>query len=159
MYLTSACLCGFLCRYDGKINPDSRVLGLFRKGLCVPVCPEILGGLRVPRAPAEIVSGSGELVLAGQSKVLSQAGEDVTEFFLRGAWRALEIGLQSGCREAILKSRSPSCGLGAIYDGSFSRSLKAGNGVLAALLIRFGFVVHSSDDLECCHDSLSTGTL
>lgn len=143
MYLVSACLCGYSCRYDKVLCRDPQVRELILRGLAVPVCPEVLGGLSVPRAPAEIWGGDGEAVLDGRARVVTSQGQDVTKAYLEGAERSLSIGLQAGCTSAILKARSPSCGNGSVYDGSFTHTLAEGDGVLAALLRRHGFEIKS----------------
>ena len=137
MVLVSACLAGERCRYDGARKPHPVVVSLVERGEAVAVCPEVLGGLPTPRVPSERV---GE-------RVVNRAGVDVTASFVAGAERALEICLEQGCTEAILKSRSPSCGRGQIYDGSFSGTLVAGNGIFADLLLAHGIPVHTEEDL------------
>ena len=112
----------------------------------VPVCPEVLGGLSVPRQPAEIVGGTGAGVLAGTARVVNSGGEDVTDAYLRGARLALHTGLQTGCSAAILKSRSPSCGAGCIYDGTFSHTRVTGDGVFAAMLKGHGYRVFTDEE-------------
>lgn len=147
MKIVSACLLGTPCRYDGKSQLNGEAARLFNEGNCVPVCPECLGGLPIPRASAEIVGGSGEDVLDGRARVMARQenGEmtDVTASFIDGAQKTLEAARRSGAAEALLKAKSPSCGCGMIYDGSFSRTLKSGNGVTAALLMRHGIAVRT----------------
>ena len=139
MKLVSACLLGIACRYDGKSKPDERVLRLLRKGeILIPVCPEQLGGLPTPRIASE---QQGE-------KVFSKTGYDVTENFLRGAEETLRYAEIYGIKEAILKQRSPSCGSGQIYDGTFSGIIIEGNGVTAALLKRKGIKVRSENAIR-----------
>jgi uncharacterized protein YbbK (DUF523 family) len=115
------------------------------QGLAVPVCPEVLGELSIPRPPSEIQGPDGSSVIFYKATVKNVLGEDVTHNYVQGSFEALYIGLQSGCTKAILKARSPACGLGEIYDGSFSRKLKKGNGVLAALLLMYGFQVFTDE--------------
>ncbi|MDQ3987346.1 MAG: DUF523 domain-containing protein [Actinomycetota bacterium] len=146
--LVSACLAGCACRYDGTDNLDDRLGRLISDGRAVLVCPEEDGGLGTPRPPAEIVGGDGGDVLDGRARVLTVDGEDVTKQYLRGVRVALERARRTGARAAVLKSRSPSCGRGAIYDGSFSRTERAGDGVTAALLKRSGITVLTEDDLR-----------
>lgn len=149
MFLVSSCLCGNKCRYDGSIvDPKSHptVWDLIQKGQVVPVCPEVLGGLPVPRPPAEISGGTGSSVLEGKARVVNRAGQEVTENYCMGSKRGLVIGLQTGCNAAILKSRSPACGLGLIYDGTFSGNTIEGDGVFAALLKTYGFKVFSEEN-------------
>lgn len=105
------------------------------------VCPEVDGGLGTPRPPAEVVGGDGADVLAGRARVVTGDGRDVTAEYLDGARKALDAARRTGASKAILKARSPSCGSGEIYDGSFSRTLAAGDGVTAALLRANGIQV------------------
>ncbi|MGI6627364.1 MAG: DUF523 domain-containing protein [Bacillota bacterium] len=149
MYLVSSCLCGNKCRYNsstGNLSLHPGIQRLLAQGLAVPVCPEILGGLPVPRPPAEIMSGTGACVLQGKAKVVNSAGDDVTENYILGAWKSLLIGLKTGCTKAVLKARSPACGIGSIYDGKFRKTLIEGDGVLAALLKEHGFLVFNDED-------------
>jgi uncharacterized protein YbbK (DUF523 family) len=134
LVLVSACLAGCACRFDGSSNKDDEVARLVTAGRAVLVCPEEEGGLGTPRPPAEIVGGDGRDVIEGRARVMTEAGVDVTEAYLAGARAALEAALDAGATTAVLKARSPSCGKGVIYDGSFSRSRRAGVGVTTALL-------------------------
>lgn len=133
MYIVSGCLAGLCCRYDGKDNADERVMELVRKGQAVPVCPEQLGGLPTPRPGCEIIGNS----------IMSEQGFDASESFLRGAEEALKLTKLVGAKKAILKSRSPSCGSGKIYDGTFSRTLIDGDGIFAAMLKREGVEIET----------------
>jgi len=142
MILISACLVGLNCRYDGKSSSEEFLLEKVRCGEALPVCPEQLGGLPTPRVPAEIVGGTGENVLSGAAKVCTSDGRDVTEAFLRGARETLYLAKL--VEYIILKQRSPSCGCGQIYDGTFTKTLRCGNGVTTALLLREGFIVKPS---------------
>ena len=135
--LVSACLLGESCRYDGKSKPCERVIALKDTYNLIPVCPEVMGGLPTPRVPSEIC---GE-------RVLMKDGRDVTENYNRGAQTALEIARQNACTVAILKEKSPSCGSGAIYDGSFSGTLTHGDGVAAALLKAHGIRVVGESEI------------
>jgi uncharacterized protein YbbK (DUF523 family) len=114
---------------------------MYERGEIVLVCPEVLGGLDTPRCPCEIVGGDGGDVLCGTARVLSRDGGDMTQPYVDGAKKTLEIARQCGARRAYLKSRSPSCGYGCIYDGTFSGKLKAGAGVAAQLLKQNGIEV------------------
>lgn len=143
--LVSACLAGRACRFDGSGALEDQVAALVDEGRAVLVCPEVDGGLGTPRPPAEIVGGDGADVLAGRARVVTNEGVDVTDAYLKGAERALAAARQAGATSAILKARSPSCGLGRIYDGSFSGVLEVGDGVTAALLQAHGISVQSSD--------------
>ena len=136
--LVSACLLGTPCRYNGKGVLDPAVQVLMREHQLVPVCPERLGGLEAPREPSEISGG----------RVFGRDGRDVTAEFELGARRALEAARRFGCRCAILKERSPSCGSSAVYDGSFSGRVVPGAGVAAALLMENGVRVFSEENFE-----------
>ncbi len=137
MIIVSACLAGYRCRYDGKVNPDSQIVDLVKNGKAVPVCPEMMGGLPCPRVPAERTADGRHVVM--------RDGTDVTEAFMRGASETLRIAELYGCDRAILKARSPSCGKGTVYDGTFSGTLKTGNGVTAELLMQHGVAVESKE--------------
>ena len=143
VYLVSACLLGFPTAYDGDARPWAELIALAARVWVVPICPEVAGGLPVPRPPAEIVGGDGDDVLEGRARVVMVTGEDVTEAYLRGAECALEAARRHTITTAILKQRSPSCGSTCIYDGTHSGRLRAGQGVTAALLRRHGVAVWS----------------
>jgi uncharacterized protein YbbK (DUF523 family) len=147
-YLVSACLLGICTRYDGGCCPIPQLVQLAGRGLAVPICPEVAGGLPIPRPPAEIVGGDGRAVLDGQARVLTTEGNDVTEAFLAGARQALETAQRLGIRQAVLKDDSPSCGCRRIYDGTLGSRTVPGQGVAAALLQRNGIMVLSEEDLE-----------
>lgn len=136
--LVSACLLGVSCKYDGGHNRNEQVTALKERFHLVPVCPEQLGGLPTPRIPSEIRDG----------RVFAKDGTDVTENFARGAHEALRLAQLAGCRCAVLKARSPSCGSGVIYDGTFSGTKTEGDGVTAALLKRQGIRVYTEDEAE-----------
>ncbi|MBU1249097.1 MAG: DUF523 domain-containing protein [Proteobacteria bacterium] len=133
--LVSACLAGLATRYDGGATPFTPVLELIRQGRAIPVCPEQLGGRPTPRNPNEIKDG----------RVIDAYGEDLTEAFERGAREALKLAQLAGCTQAILKAKSPSCGSGRIYDGSFSGQMIDGDGVFAALLKKHGIHILSEE--------------
>lgn len=145
--LISACLLGIKCRYDGEHRLCPKVMALFKKGILIPICPEQLGGLPTPRVPAEIQGGNGEEVIQMVSKVLNKNGYDVTNNFLYGANEALKIAKVTNAGEFIGKLKSPSCGLGRTYDGTFTSTLTKGDGVTAALFKENGINVISEDDL------------
>jgi uncharacterized protein YbbK (DUF523 family) len=146
MILVSSCLMGFPCRYDGTIKKDTRLYqALFR--IAVPVCPEVLGGLSIPRPPSEIQGPPGALSPAG-ARVVNILGQDVTRAYVSGAQTALSIGMQAGCRIAVLKARSPACGVGVVYDGTFARRIRPGDGVFASLLRAHGFRLYTEDEFE-----------
>jgi len=147
MKLVSACLLGIKCRYDGKSKPNEKVLELSRKETLIPFCPEQAGGLPTPRVPQEIQGCSGETVLDGQCKVMNKEGKDVTEEFIRGAEETLKLVKLFNIKEAIMKQRSPSCGCGLTFDGTFSKKFIKGDGVAAALLKRNGIKVITEEDL------------
>lgn len=145
--LCSACLLGVNCRYDLKSNENEKVLELAKKEILIPVCPEQLGGESTPRNNAEIVGGTGEDVLDGKAKVLQPDGTDMTKQFIKGAEETLKLAKLYNIKEAILVQKSPSCGCGLIYDGTFTRTKIEGNGVTTALLKRNDVIVISQNDL------------
>jgi uncharacterized protein YbbK (DUF523 family) len=145
--LVSACLAGRACAYDGSARPDPVILELVRQGRAVLVCPEEEGGLGTPRPAAELVETSGEQVLDGYGRVLTDDGRDVTAEYLEGAKIALRRAAATGCEAAILKARSPACGCGAIYDGTFSKTTRKGDGVTAAALKRAGVEIWTDEEL------------
>jgi uncharacterized protein YbbK (DUF523 family) len=141
MDIASACLAGIPCRYDGQAREDAHVKKLYDDGLIKPVCPECLAQLPVPRCPSEITGGDGHDVLSGTAQVLAQDGSDRTQAFIDGANKTLQEAVACGAQRAYLKSRSPSCGCGRIYDGSFTKTLRHGDGVACALLKKYGIEV------------------
>jgi len=148
MKLISACLLGIKCAWDSQDNYKSdKAIELSNSETLTPVCPEQLGGLKTPRAPQEIQGGTGEDVLDGKCKVLNIDGEDVTQKFFTGAEETLKVAKLFHIQEFIGKSRSPSCGCGQIYDGTFSQKLIGGDGVTTALLKRNGIKVVTEEDL------------
>ena len=136
--LVSACLLGAPCRYDGKSKPLAGIERLREKYELVPVCPEREGGLPTPRTPSE---RRGEAVVM-------QDGTDVTAQYRRGAEAALKLCRREGCAAALLKERSPSCGSGSIYDGSFTHTLISGDGVTAELLRQNGVRIYGESELD-----------
>jgi uncharacterized protein YbbK (DUF523 family) len=120
---------------------------LVEQGRAVLVCPEDEGGLGTPRPAAEIVGGDGSDVLDGRAEVRTREGADVTAEYLAGAVISVERAAENGCRAAILKARSPACGCGAIYDGTFSHTAKVGKGVAAAALERAGLEIWTDEEL------------
>lgn len=143
MILVSACLAGLPCRYNGSAKTDRECSKMVAGGEAIVFCPEVASGLPTPRTPCEIVGGDGGDVLDGRAKVIDVNGRDCTEFFVLGAKKALEFVKINNINAAYLKSLSPSCGCGTIYDGSFSGVKIEGDGVLAALLKRNGIEVVS----------------
>lgn len=130
----SACLLGTRCRYDGGSKPCERVLALRGNHELVSVCPEVMAGLPIPHA-------ANEIVCAEPLRVCDSAGADNTEAFVRGARRALARAQEAGCELAILKAKSPSCGTGRVYDGSFTGTLIQGDGVAARMFLDAGIPV------------------
>lgn len=146
MILVSGCLIGINCKYNGGHNLTEELLRTLKNKGIAPVCPEQLGGLATPRVPAEIVGGDGASVLDGYGRVVNKNGEEVTEAFIKGAQETLRLAQLLDVDTAVLKARSPSCGCGAIYDGTFSGELKQGDGVAAALLKRNGIAVFTEEN-------------
>lgn len=136
--VVSACLAGVPCRYDGNCTEHPAVMELVRAGLALPVCPEQVGGLPTPRTPAEIVD----------DRVMTKDGQDVTEEYEKGARECLRLARLAGCTRAVLQPRSPSCGGGTIYDGTFSGTLIPGFGRFAALCRKNGLELINPDDLD-----------
>lgn len=141
MKLVSACLLGVNCNFEAKNWLYPQLREEFLRGELFPVCPEVLGGLPVPRVPAEIVGGDGSDVLEGKAKVMNMEGADVTAQFVAGAKLTLRIAQSVGAKEALLIEKSPSCGCGQIFDGTFTEKFKTGDGVTAALLKKNGIKV------------------
>lgn len=137
MIIVSACLAGLACRYDGAAKPCPAVIQLVAEGNALPLCPEQLGGLTTPRLPAEIRG----------NRVIRKDGVDMTAEFTRGAEEALKLVKLVGAKTAILKARSPSCGVGQIYDGSFTRAIVAGSGIFAQLCQSNGLNVKTEEEL------------
>jgi uncharacterized protein YbbK (DUF523 family) len=138
LHLVSACLCGIPCRYDGKSSPDKKVQRLVERGKAIPICPEVLGGMSIPRKGAEIIRGGGKQVLDGSARLVTGKGNDVTSFFLQGAFASLVIARKFNAKKVLLKKRSPSCGCGLIKRRG---KIVKGEGVAAALLKRNGLKV------------------
>lgn len=136
--LVSACLLGVKCRYDGGSKYCDASAGLLERYDLVPVCPELLGGLPIPRTPCELRAGA----------VVTADGTDRTEAFRLGAGRAVALARKVGAKKALLKANSPSCGLGKIYDGTFTGRLVAGDGLAAAALKAAGLTVRTEQDMS-----------
>ena len=136
--LVSSCLLGNPCRYDGKSKGDERVIALLEKYRLIPVCPEVMGGLKIPRNPCERVN----------DKVISITGEDCTKNYNIGAQKTLKLAKMFNCKYAILKEKSPSCSANFIYDGSFSKRLIDGEGVTAQLLKKEGIIVLTENEID-----------
>lgn len=149
--LVSACLLGEACRYDGRTVPSVRPIleaRGYREGDIVAFCPETAGGLSVPRAPAEIIDGTGAEVVENRARVKTQAGDDVTEAYLKGARDAVSLARKRGVVCALMRSKSPSCGRDAVYDGTFSGTLRPGQGVAADLLTRRMIPIYTETELD-----------
>ncbi|MBU2601282.1 MAG: DUF523 domain-containing protein [Actinobacteria bacterium] len=164
--LVSACLLGLPVRFDGGCRRIDTVLGLADSHTVIPVCPEQLGGLSTPRPPAEIqgrdIAGGGDDA-GGRAPsagvvVTTEDGRDVTAELERGARAVADIARLVGARVAVLKARSPSCGCGETYDGTFTGTLRPGSGVTAALLEREGVRVLTENDVPAAGLSISTGS-
>jgi uncharacterized protein YbbK (DUF523 family) len=134
--MVSACLLGEKCKYNGGNNRNPGLLHLLSGHKVIPVCPEVLGGLPTPRVPAEIVNGT----------VINREGVSVDDAFRRGAKKALEMARQEKPDLIILQSRSPSCGVKEIYDGTFSGKLVPGHGIFAEMALQAGFRVIDAED-------------
>ena len=127
----SSCLLGINCKYNGKSNYNEDIIKLKEKYEIIPICPEVLGGLPTPRIPSEIIN----------NKVINQEGTDVTLEYVTGANKALQILKENNIKIAILKAKSPSCGKGEIYDGTFSHTIIEGNGITAKLFLENDILV------------------
>ena len=136
----SACLLGADCKYDGGNNYSEKLASFIRKHECqvIPVCPEVMGGLSVPRIPCEIMNG----------KVCNRNGEDVHEAFVQGARNALQVVKNENPDRVILQSRSPSCGCKEVYDGTFSGKRIQGQGIFVQMLVQEGYQTTDIEDLE-----------
>lgn len=140
MILVSACLVGINSKYNGGNNYNNKIFELVKNGEAIPLCPEQLGGLSTPRKPSEIK------YIDSKRYVINSLGEDVTSEFERGAKEVLKFVKDMGIKKAILQMRSPSCGIGKVYNGNFEKKLVDGNGILAQLLIDNGVEVISSEE-------------
>jgi uncharacterized protein YbbK (DUF523 family) len=137
MIIVSGCLAGMHCRYNGAAKPNEKVIQLVAEGKAIPVCPEQLGGLSTPRMPAERIG----------DKVTRKDGVDVTDAFRQGAEESLKLAKLVGADRAILKAKSPSCGCGKIYDGSFTGTLVDGDGIFAELCKNNGIEVKTEEEI------------
>ena len=135
--LISACLLGYKTRYDGLSKPSKKIKEIFENDILIPICPEQMGGLSTPRPKAEIKG----------DKVINIDGKDVTSNYIKGAKMALEIAKLNDVDFCILKSKSPSCGKGLVYDGSFSNNLISGDGICTKLLKENGFKIYSEEEI------------
>lgn len=137
MKIVSACLAGVKCNFEGKSKPCQKVIELVKKGKAIPVCPEQLGGLPTPRIPSEI----------RDDRVVTKEGDDVTSFFQKGGEEAFRIASLVKCTEAIMKARSPSCGSGYVYDGTFSGMLREGDGIFTTKLKKKNIKVFTEEEI------------
>jgi uncharacterized protein YbbK (DUF523 family) len=145
-YIISACLIGKNCFYDGSSRNEPKIKRLLDNGEAIALCPEELGGLKTPRPPAEIFGGNAEDVLKGGAFVFNREGKDITINILKGSREFLNIAKEYGIKKAVLKARSPCCGNGRIYDGTFTNKLRNGNGVTAELLLKNGIEVITDEE-------------
>ena len=136
--LVSACLLGLDCRYDGKNCYNAKIEELRKHAVLIPVCPEQMGGLSTPRVPAEIKG----------DRLINREGADVTSNYQKGAEMALKIAQINDCRIALLKQKSPSCGHGTIYDGTFSSRTVAGEGNSTRLFLENGMECYSDEEID-----------
>ena len=136
--IVSACLLGVPCRFDGKSKTNDAVIALKKDFTLVPICPEAAGGLKSPRPPAE----------QRGKRIIDKNGKDVTDAFLKGSHKVLARAKNVGAKAGLLKANSPSCGVHAIYDGSFSKTLVAGQGTAAKLLSEAGLTLFDETELE-----------
>jgi len=134
--LVSACLLGVNCKYNGGNNYNEKVMEYLKDKEIIPICPEIMGGLPTPRIASEIIG----------DRVVNKEGQDVTSNYQKGAEETLELAKKLGVKKALLKAKSPSCGYGNIYDGTFSDTLIEGNGITAELLKKNGFEILTEKD-------------
>ena len=147
-FVVSACLAGIDCTFKGKNNLSKKIKKLFESGEALAVCPEVAGGLSSPRERSEISGGGGSEVLNGSAKVLSASGKDNTFSYINGATKIAGIVKNLGIKKAILKSDSPSCGAGRIYDGTFSGKFSSRDGVFAALLKKDGVSIRTEKSVK-----------
>lgn len=129
----SSCLLGINCKYNGKSNYNEEIVKLKEKYELIPICPEVLGGLPIPRVPSEIIN----------NKVINQEGMDVTKNYIEGANKALQILKDNNIKIVILKAKSPSCGKDEIYDGTFSHTIVKGNGITSKLFLDNNITVYN----------------
>jgi len=147
MIIVSACLAGIPCNYNGGATPDERVISLIKDGLAFPVCPEVLGGLTIPRSRMRIIEGDGNIVLERKSGLITANGRDVTKQFLKGAELTLKTLRLLGIDTVIFKQDSPSCGCGRTLGGLLEPTRVKGDGVTTALLKREGIKVYPEESL------------
>lgn len=148
--LISACLLGSPVRYDGTdlFIDHPLIKKWLDQDRLIAVCPEVEGGMSVPRAAAEIINGDGKSVLGGKSRVIDSEGEDVTNSFIKGALKTLKMALDNDCVAAILTEHSPSCGSNRVYDGTFTKIKRDGVGVTTSMLEQNHIPVFNQEQLE-----------
>lgn len=148
--LISACLLGQPVRYDGQAKGQSaaQLSALTERFQLIPICPECAGGLPVPRPAAEICGGDGKAVWQGSARVMTASGDDVSHAFMRGAELSLALAQQHGCKLALLKANSPSCGNRHIYNGNFEAQLQPGAGVCSSLLTAHAIHVFNEEEIR-----------
>lgn len=146
MIMVSACLFGVNCKYNGKNNYNPQLCRALQGQEILLFCPEQAGGLPAPRPPAEIQDGDGQAVLRGEAGVVNRNGEDLTRCFVKGAQEISRLAQRNKPSLVILKSRSPSCGIGLVYDGSFTSHLRPGDGVASAMLKELGIPIMSDEE-------------
>ena len=135
--LVSACLLGINCKYNGENNKNEKVIEYLKDKEVIPICPEIMGGLPTPRVPSEILN----------DRVINKEGLDVTENFLKGAEEVLYLAKLLNVKKALLKAKSPSCGVGEIYDGTFTHKVISGDGITTRLLKENNIEVITENDI------------
>lgn len=140
MILVSACLVGLNCKYNGGNNFNKKIFEMVKNGDAIIVCPEQLGGLTTPRVPSEIK------IINGKRCVITKEGKDVTSEYERGAEEVLKLAKSLNIKRAVFKSKSPSCGCGLIYDGTFTGTKINGNGITTDLLIANGIEITTEED-------------
>ncbi len=146
MILVSACLAGVKTRHDGTDRLNSAIRELVGSNKAIPLCPEVMGGRAIPREPVEITGGEGLRVLAGGAKVVDAKGMDHTKEIIDGVKAFMKAVKRMDVKAVILKTKSPTCGYGKIYDGTFKGNLIEGNGVLAAELEKEGIKIYTEEN-------------
>lgn len=134
----SACLIGLACRYDARHSLCPKLFDLYRQSKILALCPEVLGGLKIPRPPCELKAGLA----------MDIAGNNHTAAFIKGSQKALELIIKNNCKIIILKEFSPSCGFGNIYDGTFTKKVISGNGIFTTLLLKENLTIYTEKTFE-----------
>ena len=143
--LISACLAGVQCRYDGRDKFSKKVLEILRQGEAIIICPELLVGFKIPRSSCNIIGGTGKDVLNGNARIVGKDGLDYTDMFVSGAKKALKIALENNVKKAYLRDKSPSCGVGRLYNDN-GEGFKKANGIFAQLLVENGIKIIRVED-------------